>query len=83
MTILVSTPSNTPIPDATIPPVDPTEEFKTIVSEITDALPYLISPISHEPETVLLLMEFLKQELIDSAATYKAAVPLPNKYLIL
>ena len=53
-TVLVYVPSNTPIPYATNPPIEPTEEFKTIVSDITDALPCIISLISNEPETVLL-----------------------------
>ena len=69
MTILVDVPSNTPIPDATNTPVDPTEAFKNTVSDVTEALPFIISPIPYEPETVLLHLEDLKQELIDAAAT--------------
>ena len=45
--ILVAVPSNTPIPDAKNRLADPTEELKTNISDITDALPYLIASISH------------------------------------
>ena len=71
ITILVAVPSNIPVPDSTNTPFDPTEAFKTIVSEITYTLPYLIAPISYEPETVLPQMEFIKKGLIDATNTYK------------
>ena len=83
MTILVAVPRNTPITDVTNTPVEATEAFKTIVSNITEALPFLIAPISYEPETVLLHLEYLKQELIDAATTYKSYVSHPNKDLLL
>ena len=57
MTILVAVPRNTPITDVTNTPVEATEVFKTIVSNITEALPFLTTPISYEPETVLLHLE--------------------------
>ena len=82
-TIIVAFPTKTPIPDATNTPVDPNESFKTIVSDITEALPFLISPISYKPVTVLLHMEYFKQEIIGAAANYKASVTHPNKYLLL
>ena len=34
-------------------------------------LPFPIAPISYEPETVILQLEYLKQELINYAATYR------------
>ena len=80
--ILVSVPRNTPIPDPTNTPVEPTEVFKTIVYNITEALLFLIAPISYEPETVLLHLEDLKQELSDATATYKSAAPHPKKLLL-
>ena len=46
-TILVTLSRNTTIPDVTNAPVDKTEEFKTIIYDITDSPPYLIAPISH------------------------------------
>ena len=76
--ILVAVPIKNPIPDTTNTPVDPTEALKTIVSNTTVALPFLIAPISYEPETVILQMENLNQDLIDAAATYKASVPNPK-----
>ena len=48
-TDLVAALSNTPIPDANNAPVYPDEAFKIVVSDITDALPYIIAPISYEP----------------------------------
>ena len=75
--------SNTPTPDATTTPVDHTETSKTIFSEIAEALPFLIEPICYEPKTVLLQLEYINQELIDADTTYKAAVPYPNKTLLL
>ena len=83
MTIIVAITINTPIPDATNTPVDTTEAFKTIVSDITDTLPYLIAPFSYEPKTVLIQLEDLKKELIDTAATYKAALTHPKKSLLI
>ena len=83
MTILVDVPRNTPIPDATNTPVEPTEVFKTIVSDITEALTFLIETISHEPETGLLQMEEIKQDPIDDTTTYKEDIPNPNKKLLL
>ena len=41
MTLLVAVPSNTPIPDATNTPVDPTEAFKDI--SLTSLMPFRIS----------------------------------------
>ena len=52
MDVLVAVTSNTPITYANNTPVDPTEAFKTIVSDIIESLPFLIAPISYEPETV-------------------------------
>ena len=54
MTILVDVPINTPILDANNTPVDPIEALKTTVSNITEALPFLIAPIYYEPKTMLL-----------------------------
>ena len=44
---LFAVPNNTPIPDATNTPVDPTQALKTIVSDITQALSFLIENISY------------------------------------
>ena len=60
-TILSDVSSKTPISDATNTPVEPTGEFKTIVSDRTEALFFLISPIYYEPQNVLLILEDLKQ----------------------
>ena len=76
-------PSKTPIPVPTNTSVDPTETFKTIVSNINQSLPFLVAPISYEPETLLLHMEDLNQELIDASYNYKTAVPPPKKNLCL
>ena len=51
--ILVAVPGNARIPDATKTSVEPTEVFKTIVSNITKDLLIIIAPISYDPETVL------------------------------
>ena len=53
-TALVTVPSNTPIPDATNTPVDLTEVFTNMFSNITEALLFLFPPISYEPRTVLI-----------------------------
>ena len=74
---------NTLIPDSVHTPFYPPESFKPIVSDITEALLFLISPISYEPETMRLQLEDLIQELIDAAATYEAAVPHPKKALLI
>ena len=42
MTILYDVPRNTPIPDANNTSVEPTEVLKSIVSDITEALPFLV-----------------------------------------
>ena len=57
-TIIVAFPTKTPIPDATNTPVDPNEYFKTIVSDITEALQFIISPISYGPAVLLQGLEF-------------------------
>ena len=57
--------------------------FKTIVSDINEVLLFLIAPISYEPETLILQLEDLNQELINSAATYKSDVSRPNKAVLL
>ena len=54
MDFLVAVPSNTPITDAINTPVDPTEAFKTIFSDITEYLLFRIAPLSCETKTVLL-----------------------------
>ena len=54
-----------------------------IVPAPTESLLFLIASISYEPKTVLLHLEDLKQELLDAAATYKAAVSHPKKALLL
>ena len=82
MTLIVAVPRNKLIPDATNTPVEPTEVFKTIVSNITESLTFLVEIISYEPKTVLLQLEDLKKKLIDAAANYKAVVPHPNKALL-
>ena len=82
-TVLVYVPSNTPIPYATNPPIEPTEEFKTIVSYITESFPFPIAPILYEPKTFLLQLEYLKQDLIGDASTYKSAVYHSKKSLLL
>ena len=81
--ILVAVPSNTSIPHDINTPVEPTESFKTVVSDITKALLFLISPISYETEILILHMEDLKQKLANADSTYKAYVPHPNKSLLL
>ena len=73
---------NTLIPDSVHTPFYPPEAFKPIVSDITEALLFLISPISYEPKTVLLNLEYLKQKTVDAAATYKSSAPRPNKSLL-
>ena len=50
---------------------------------MNESLPFIIAPMSYEPETVLLQLEDFKQDIIDAAATYKSAVPNPNKSLLL
>ena len=82
MTTLVAAPRNTIISDATNNPVDPTEAFKITVSDITKSLPFLNTLISFESVTVLLQIEYLKQELIDADTTYKSAAAHPNKALL-
>ena len=82
-TIRVSVPRNTPIPDANNNAVEPTELFKAIVSDITEALPFLTEPISHETKTVILNTGYLKQQILDAAATYKAAVYHLKKPLLI
>ena len=82
-TLLVAVPSKTSNPDDTNTPVDPTEAFKNIFSDITESLPFLISTISYEPRTMFLQLEDVKQGLIIAAATYKAAVPHQKKALLL
>ena len=82
-TILVAVPSNNPILDDKKIQFTPTEAFKTIVSEITEALLLIISPISYEAEMMLLQLEYLKQEHIDAAATYKASMPHPKKSFLI
>ena len=42
MTILFDVTINTPIPDDTNNPVEPTEAFKTTVYDITESLPFLV-----------------------------------------
>ena len=61
--ILVAIHRNTPVSDATNIPV------KNVVSNITDAFLYIMKPISYEPKTMLLHLEFLKQYFINAAAT--------------
>ena len=76
-------PRNTPIPVATNNSVDPTEALKTVIKNTIEAIPFLIAPISYEPETVLLQLEYLKQELNYDSANYKSAVPHPKKHLLI
>ena len=73
-TILVAVCSTNTIPDATNTLVEPYEVFKTIISDITEFLTFLISPIYYETESVLLQMEYTKKELIDVADNYKASM---------
>ena len=67
--ILVAVRRNTSIHDTTNTPFDTTEALKTIISSITESLPFLVVPISYETKTVLLNMEYLNQELINASAT--------------
>ena len=83
MTTLVSVSINTSITDATNTPVDPTKALKTIVFYITEALLFLIAIISYELKTTILQLEYLKQDLIDAAITYKSDMPHPNKAFLL
>ena len=69
-----SAPRNTPTPETTKISVEPTESFRTILRDITKVLPFLISTIYYKPETLILHMEDLNQELINTAKKYKAAV---------
>ena len=73
--IIFAATSNSPIPGATTTPVDTTDALKKIISGFTEELPFLIATISYEPETVLLQLEDLNQELINAADIYKAAMP--------
>ena len=82
-TILFSVTIDNTIPDSTNIPVQPTEAFKNIISYITEALPFLIAPISYEPETVLLHLEYINQDIIVTTATYKSSVPYTRKSLLL
>ena len=63
--------------------VDPTEAFKTVVKDIIEGNPFLVSPICYESETLLLHMDELKQERNYAADNYKAAVTHLSKYLLL
>ena len=74
---------NNPIPEANNNPVDPTEVFKTIVYDIIEAIPFLISSIPYEPKTVLLQLEDIKQEPNNSDTKYKSVVPHSNKERLL
>ena len=58
-TILVDVPRKILILDYTKTTVDPTEAFKTIVSDITKALLFIISPISYETDNMILHLEDL------------------------
>ena len=78
MTTLVFLSINTPITDAKNTPVEPTKAFKTIVSYITEALPFLITTISYEPQTTILQLEYLKRDIIDVVITYKSDMPHPK-----
>ena len=82
-TILVHFHINTPTPDTTNTPVEPTEVFKSIFSDINYSFPHFVNTISYEPQTMILQLEVLKQELIDAAANYKTAVSHPNKDLLI
>ena len=81
-TIFPDFPSNTSIPEVNNTSFDPTKAFKNIVSDIIEALPFLISHFSYEPKTIVLQLESLKQELNNASATYKSAMPHPNKNLL-
>ena len=78
MIILVAFSSKNPIPDTKNTPVNPTEAFKRIFSDITEALLFLIAHISYEPKTLLLRLEYPKQDLIIAAANHKVDVPHPK-----
>ena len=75
---IVDFPRNNPTPDANKNLADTTEEFKTIISGITEDLLFLITPMSYGPKTVPLQPEDLEKELIDTDATYKSYVPHPK-----
>ena len=83
LSIYDSVPIRTPTPITTNTFVDPNEKLKTVTNGIIEAIPSLISPIYYEPETVLLQLEELKQELIYAAANYKVTLPHPKKYHML
>ena len=53
-TTLVAVTINSPISDAKNNPFEPTEAFKTIVYNITEAVRFIIAPISYELKTVIL-----------------------------
>ena len=80
-TTLVDVTINNPIYDATNTSVEPTEVFKITVSNIYEAVPFIIALIYYETETVILQLEDLNQELINYAATYKADAPNPKNPL--
>ena len=52
--ILGAVPSNNPIPDGTNTAVEPTEEYKPIVYNTTEPLPFITATISYEPDTAQL-----------------------------
>ena len=74
---------NSPIPSATNTSVNPTESFKTIVSDITESLTFRISPITYQSKIFILHLEDINQEFINSAANFKSAVPHPNINLLI
>ena len=74
-------PRNTPNPITTNTSVEPTESFKTVINAIIEAIPLLTAPIFYEPETVLLHMEEIRQELKDASTNYQSAVPHLRNYL--
>ena len=60
-------------------PIEPTEAFKNTVKDIIEAISYITASMSYEPETVLLQLAELWQELKFASSAYKFSMPYPNK----
>ena len=66
---------NTTTPVVTNTLVDPPEAFKSVVNKIIESIPFLADPVPYKPETVLLHMEELRQEINYAAVNFQASVP--------
>ena len=67
----------TPLPIYTL--IEPTGAFKNAVNDIIEAIPYLTTSMSYEPEMTILQLEEPCQELKVAASTYQISMPHPIK----